>query len=92
MHTQLSQAFARRWQQQKASTKAENQAGKGGPSYYTIKQYRLGDALVDAVRRTVRENRLTHTKAAKILGMKAGSVEPMFRHFEKRSYAFGGLG
>ena len=92
MYMQLSQAFAHRWQQQKASIQAKNQTKEGGPNFYTVKQYRLGDALVDAVRRTVRENHLTHTKAAKILGMKAASVEPMFRHFEKRSYAFGGRG
>ncbi len=88
-YQQFSNAFARRWQEQKASTKVKNQMNEGGPSYYTVKQYRLGDALVDAVHRTVRENRLTHTKAAKILGMKPASVEPMFRHFERRSYAVG---
>lgn len=89
MYQQFGNAFARRWQEQKASTKVKNRMNEGGPSYYTVKQYRLGDALVDAVHRTVRENRLTHTKAAKILGMKPASVEPMFRHFERRSYAVG---
>jgi Zn-dependent peptidase ImmA (M78 family) len=92
LHQQFSNAYARRWQEQKASTKAKNQIKEGGPSYYIVKQYRLGDALVDAVRRTVRENRLTHTKAAKILGMKPASVEPMFRHFEKRNFAYGDRG
>ena len=89
LHQQLSNAHAQRWINQKAVTKAKSQAKEGGPNYYTIKQFRLGDALVDAVHRTVRDNRLTHTKAAKILGMKPGSVEPMFRHFEKRSFAYG---
>lgn len=54
LHQQLSNAYAQRWIDQKASTKAKNQAKEGGPNYYTVKQYRLGDALVDAVRRTVR--------------------------------------
>lgn len=90
MHVQFSRVYANRWQEQKLSTKEKNQAKEGGPNYYTVKQYRLGNALIDAVRRTVRENRLTHTKAAKILGMKPSSVEPMLRHFEKRSYAIGG--
>jgi plasmid maintenance system antidote protein VapI len=56
---------------------------EGGPSYYVVRQYRLGDALMDVVRRTIRENRLTHTKAAKILGVKPGTVESLIRHFEK---------
>jgi Zn-dependent peptidase ImmA (M78 family) len=92
LHQQLSNAYAQRWKDQKASTKAKNQMKEGGPSYYTVKQYRLGDALVDAVRRTVRDNRLTHTKAAKILGMKPASVEPMFRLFEKFRFASGDRG
>lgn len=89
LHQQFSHAYSRRWQEQKASSKAKNQMKEGGPSYYTVKQFRLGDALVDAVRRTVRDNRLTHTKAAKILGMKPASVEPMFRHFEKLRFSYG---
>ena len=92
MHQQFSNAFAKRWQDQKASTKAKNQMKEGGPNYYVVKQNRLGDALVNAVRRTVRENLLTHTKAAKILGVKPASVEPMIRYFEKRSFAFGDRG
>ena len=92
LHEQFSNVYAQRWQDQKAANKAKNQASEGGPNYYTVRLYRLGDALVDAVHRTVRDNRLTHTKAAKILGMKPGSVEPMFRHFEKRSFAFGDRG
>ena len=92
LHQQLSNAYAQRWIDQKALSKAKNQAKEGGPNYYTVKQYRLGDALVETVRRTVRGNRLTHTKAAKILGIKPASVEPMFRHFEKRSFAHGEQG
>lgn len=92
LHQQVSSAYAKRWHEQKASSKAKNQMKNGGPSYYTVKQYRLGDALVDAVRRTVRENRLTHTKAAKILGMKPASVEPMLRHFEKFRFVYGDQG
>jgi Zn-dependent peptidase ImmA (M78 family) len=92
MHQQFSNAFAKRWQDHKASTKAKNQMKEGGPNYYVVKQNRLGDALVDVVRRTVRDNRLTHTKAAKILGVKPASVEPLIRYFEKRSFSFGDRG
>jgi Zn-dependent peptidase ImmA (M78 family) len=82
-HQDLSVEYANRWQQQKELSKSANKSKKGGPSDYVVRQYRLGDSLMDVVRRTLRENRLTHTKAAKILGIKPGSVEPLIRHFEK---------
>jgi Zn-dependent peptidase ImmA (M78 family) len=85
LHQEFSKMFANRWQAQKASTKAKNQMKEGGPNYYVVKRHRLGDALVNVVRRTIRENRLTHTKAAKILGVKPASVEPLLRNFEKSS-------
>ena len=40
---------------------------EGGPSYYTVRQYKLGNASIDVVRRTLRDNALTHTKEAKVL-------------------------
>ncbi len=87
LYQQLSSVFAARWRDQKAAVKTKNQAKEGGPNYYVVKQHRLGDALVDVVRRTVRENRLTHTKAAKILDVKPASVETLIRNFEKHSFA-----
>ena len=83
LHHDLSVRYAERWQAQKANARAANQMKEGGPSYYVVRQHRLGDALMDVVRRTIRENRLTHTKAAKILGVKPGTVESLIRHFEK---------
>src|ERR1035441_1497519 len=83
LHHELFSKYAERWQAQKASAEAANRNKEGGPSYYVVRQYRLGDALMDVVRRTLREDRLTHTKAAKILGVKPGTVESLVRHFEK---------
>jgi Zn-dependent peptidase ImmA (M78 family)/transcriptional regulator with XRE-family HTH domain len=83
LYQDLSVRYAQRWQAQKASAKAASQMKEGGPSFYVVRQYRLGDALMDVVRRTIRENRLTHTKAAKILGVKPGTVESLIRHYEK---------
>ena len=42
----------------------------------------LGSALLDVVRRGVRGDTLTDTKAAKVLGVKPGLVEPLLRNFE----------
>ena len=44
---------------------------------------KLGNILPDAVRRNLRNNTLTHTKAAKILGVKPGSVESLLKGYEK---------
>jgi len=82
-YRELSNSFSERWASFKATTKAANQLKEGGPDYYVLKQSRLGDALVGFVRRSVRESRLTHTRAARILGVKPSSVEPLLRRYEK---------
>jgi Zn-dependent peptidase ImmA (M78 family) len=83
LYKNLSNSYAARWSSYKASAKAARQMQEGGPSYYVLKQSRLGDALVDVVRRTLRESRVTHTKAAKVLGVNPSSVEPLLRRYEK---------
>ena len=83
LYRDLSSSYAARWSSHKANTKAANQLKEGGPSYYVLKQSRLGAALLDVVRRTLRESRLTHTKAAKVLGVNQSSVEPLLRRYEK---------
>ena len=52
------------------------------PNPHVVKRNKLGNALLDVVRRTLRDNTLTHTKAAKVLGVKPGSVEPLLRGHE----------
>lgn len=83
LYRDLTASYASRWTSFKETTKAANQLKEGGPSYYVLKQSRLGDYLVDVVRRTVRESRVTHTKAAKVLGVNPSSVEPLLRRYEK---------
>ncbi len=83
LYRDLSDSFAERWTSFKAMTKAANQLKDGGPDYYVLKQSRLGDALIGVVHRTVRESRLTHTRAAKVLGVKPSSVENLLRRYEK---------
>ena len=83
LYRELSNSYAARWSSYKASAKAANQLKEGGPSYYVLKQSRLGTSLLDVVRRTLRESRITHTKAAKVLGVNPSSVEPLLRRYEK---------
>jgi Zn-dependent peptidase ImmA (M78 family) len=82
IYRELTSDYAARWSAQKQREKDKAKETEGGPSYYTVRQFKLGNALIDVVRRTLRDNALTHTKAAKVLGVKPGLVEPLLRHFE----------
>jgi hypothetical protein len=81
-YRELSAMFAARWRAVRKKRKEDAKESEGGPSYYVVKRFKLGNALVDVVRRTLRDNLLTHTKAAKVLGVKPSSVEPLVRGFE----------
>lgn len=82
IYRDLSAAFAARWRAVRQKQKEEAKDNEGGPSYYVVKRFKLGNALVDVVRRTLRDNLLTHTKAAKVLGVKPSSVERLVRGYE----------
>ena len=80
VYSSLAAGYAARRQ---AHKQREREKGlEGGPSYYLVRQFKLGNALLGVVQRTVRSNQLTQTKAAKVLGIKPGSVEPLLRRFE----------
>ncbi len=78
LYSELVAIFYARWSinQQRAREKATS---SDGPSYYVVKKHRLGNALINIVGRTLREGELTHTKAAKVLGVKPNSVEPLIQ-------------
>jgi Zn-dependent peptidase ImmA (M78 family) len=83
VYRELMADYAARWHAIKLKAKEKAKESEGGPSYYVVKQSKLGNALVDVVRRTLRNNELTHTKAAKVLGVKPSSVEPLLRSLER---------
>jgi Zn-dependent peptidase ImmA (M78 family) len=83
LYHELSNSYVERWTSFKAETKAANQLKEGGPDYYVLRQSRLGNALLGVVHRSVRESRLTDTRAAKVLGVKPSSVENLLRRYEK---------
>ena len=82
VYRELVSDYAARWRQQRKRQREQNRASESGPSAHVIKRSKLGNALLDVVRRTLRENTLTHTKAAKLLGVKPSSVEPLLRGYE----------
>lgn len=82
IYRQLVTTYAARWKREKERRREKARDEEiGGPSYYVVRRHRLGDALIGVVGRTLRANELTHTKAAKILGVKPSSVEPILRQF-----------
>ena len=81
VYRELMSDYATRWRHQRQRQRERNREGEGGPSAYVIKRSKLGRALLYVVRRTLRDNVLTHTKAAKLLGVKPGAVEPLLRGF-----------
>jgi len=79
IYRQVAADFAIRWQAFKSNTTAAVQDRDGGPNYYVVKRHRLGPSLLALVRRKLDDNEITHTKAAKVLGVKPTSVEALLR-------------
>lgn len=77
----LCEIYARRWQNLRAKQK-EKAKGKQGPNYNVLKQYKLGNAFLEVVYRNVRENSLTYTKAADLLGSKPSAVEKILSAYD----------
>ena len=83
VYHKLANIYEKNLQFQKA--KAKNTGKKGGPNYYTIRRFQVGDALLSLVHRMIRANELSHTKAAKILGVQPSSVEPLISSMRPNS-------
>lgn len=65
------------WQRQRALEKEKSRNSESGPSYYTVRRHRLGDALLRFVGQELRADAVTHTTAARVLGVGPGAVEPL---------------
>ena len=55
----------------------ETLASAGGPSYYVLKRHRLGNAMLNVIRRSLNEGIISPTKAAQVLGVKPRNVGPL---------------
>jgi len=75
--TQLFTMFADRWRREKQHAREARRPNESGPSYYVVRRHRLGSALLGVVRRALQGETLTHTRAAKILGVSPTSVGPL---------------
>jgi Zn-dependent peptidase ImmA (M78 family) len=73
----LFAAYAERWRQQKQRDRENRPPDETGPSFYTVRRHRLGAGLLALVRRRLQDEAITHTRAAKILGVGPASVSPL---------------
>jgi len=76
-HRQMADRFQQEWIASRIRQEDTDSGESGGPSYYVVKRHRLGNALLDTVRRSLNEGILTHTKAAQVLGVKPRNVDPL---------------
>ncbi|MEN8169983.1 MAG: XRE family transcriptional regulator [Pseudomonadota bacterium] len=72
-YQELSREYRRLW----SNNKQGQQRSGGGPNYYVVKRHRIGAAMTNLIGRMLKGGAVTPTKAAKILGVKAHSVNQL---------------
>ncbi len=73
----LTQHFKELWIEKKDKERIKNRQKRGGPSYYILKQYKLG-SLVDLVQRLTYSGAISTTKAGMLLNVKPLKVHRLF--------------
>jgi Zn-dependent peptidase ImmA (M78 family) len=81
---ELDSLFRRRWLDAKEKKREKTEGDDGGPSYYVVKQHRLGPALLNLVQRQLSAGGLSYTKAGQLLGVKPRNVEPLLSATAKK--------
>lgn len=74
---ELRSMFRDEWRAERARRRAERNPNSGGPNAYVVKRHHLGPALVSLVARAVTDGALTSSKAGKVLGVRARSVDAL---------------
>ena len=77
MFSQLSNHYRKEWRAERELTRAKAQEQSGGPNYYAIRRHRLGDRILHLVQRMTAADALSTSKAARILGVKPGKIQPL---------------
>lgn len=75
IYRDLCSTYSERWE----AVRTSHRGNEGHPTYHVTRKHALGNSLVSLVGRTLRANELTHTKAAKILGVKTSGVEQILK-------------
>ena len=79
MYRRLSEGYAARWH----NARRNPQGSAIDP--VVVRRHKLGKALLDLARRSLRDESLSHSKAARLLGVKIGSVAQLLRWPEGRN-------
>ena len=74
----LRDFYHNKWLDNRKAVQTKNKQKEGGPNYYTIKNYQLGN-LVDLVQRLTYSGALTTTKAGMLLDVKPIKVHRLFQ-------------
>ena len=76
----LRAVYKDHWQQDRAQRRAMARESDGGPNYYVVRRHRVGQPLLQLTSRMVKSDRLSITKAARILDVKPGIVNKLLSH------------
>jgi Zn-dependent peptidase ImmA (M78 family) len=71
---QLHTEYRRFWFEAQAQRRARARRTEGGPSYYVVRRHRIGEALLEFVRRMLGSGALSTVRAAKVLAVKPQNV------------------
>ncbi|GJG86829.1 DNA-binding protein [Gemmatimonadetes bacterium T265] len=70
----VRQGFRQDWLQERDRQRERGRETSGGPSYYAVRRFRVGEALLRTTARLLLSGALTTTKAGRVLGVKPGNV------------------
>ena len=78
MWVRLSKTFRKLWLDNRFRKRMEQREREaGGPSYFVVRQHRVGKALINFVDRMMASGVITTSKAGKVLGVKAQKVQTL---------------
>ena len=76
------------WLSERDERRKKARETEGGPTYYTIRQHRLGTHFINLVRSLMTSGSLSTTKAGMVLGIKSKKVQSLFDTIRQSNVAF----
>ena len=74
-YNDLAEQFRSQWLDARAARRKRENGQKGGPSWYVVRRYQVGNALIDLAKRALDARELTTFKAATILDVNPKTVQ-----------------
>jgi Zn-dependent peptidase ImmA (M78 family)/transcriptional regulator with XRE-family HTH domain len=73
-YSSISRFLSQRWQETKNRIREQARTNDGGPDYYVVRRFLLGDALTSTARRMLSSGQLSTTQVSNVLGVRALKV------------------